>query len=84
MNSFYFQGIYITEVADHSPAALSGLKQHDKILQCNGYDFTLVSAMRGVSAQWLMILIQEERSNNVHHNVFINFIILFIVYSNFR
>ncbi|XP_011702794.1 PREDICTED: uncharacterized protein C45G9.7 isoform X3 [Wasmannia auropunctata] len=30
-------GIYVTEVHDGSPAAKSGLRMHDKILQCNGW-----------------------------------------------
>ncbi|XP_053988866.1 tax1-binding protein 3 homolog isoform X2 [Hylaeus anthracinus] len=29
-------GIYVTEVHEGSPAAKSGLRMHDKILQCNG------------------------------------------------
>lgn len=55
-----FQGIYITEVAPNSPAALSGLKQHDKILQCNGYDFTLVSAWLSRKTVW------DSTTQNVH------------------
>ncbi|KAL1460193.1 hypothetical protein WDU94_012128 [Cyamophila willieti] len=34
-------GIYVTEVYEESPASKSGLRMHDKILQCNGYDFTM-------------------------------------------
>ncbi|KAL3206956.1 hypothetical protein MRX96_039787 [Rhipicephalus microplus] len=34
-------GIYVTEVYESSPAAKCGLKVHDKILQVNGYDFTM-------------------------------------------
>ncbi|KAG7208170.1 hypothetical protein KM043_016518 [Ampulex compressa] len=30
------KGIYVTEVHEGSPAAKSGLRMHDKILQCNG------------------------------------------------
>lgn len=47
--SNYFQGIYVTEVHDGSPAAKSGLRTHDKILQCNGYDFTMVTHKKAVS-----------------------------------
>lgn len=44
INLYLFsQGIYVTEVHDKSPASKSGLRVHDKILQCNGYDFTMVS-----------------------------------------
>lgn len=42
-------GIYVTEVHEGSPAAKSGLRIHDKILQCNGYDFTMVTHKKAVS-----------------------------------
>lgn len=41
--SNHFQGIYVTEVHESSASAKAGLRIHDKILQCNGYDFTMVS-----------------------------------------
>lgn len=41
-------GIYVTEVHDGSPAAKAGLRMHDKILQCNGYDFTMVTHKKAV------------------------------------
>ncbi|XP_011496936.1 PREDICTED: uncharacterized protein C45G9.7 isoform X2 [Ceratosolen solmsi marchali] len=41
-------GIYVTEVHEGSPAAKSGLRMHDKILQCNGYDFTMVTHKKAV------------------------------------
>ncbi|KAH0569065.1 tax1-binding protein 3 homolog [Cotesia glomerata] len=41
-------GIYVTEVHEGSPAARSGLRMHDKILQCNGYDFTMVTHKKAV------------------------------------
>lgn len=44
----FFQGIYVTEVHEGSPAAKSGLRMHDKILQCNGYDFTMVTHKKAV------------------------------------
>ncbi|CRK92915.1 CLUMA_CG006619, isoform A, partial [Clunio marinus] len=34
-------GIYVTDVTQDSPASRAGLRVHDKILQCNGYDMTL-------------------------------------------
>lgn len=43
------QGIYVTEVHEGSPAARAGLRIHDKILQCNGYDFTMVTHKKAVS-----------------------------------
>ncbi|KAK8752315.1 hypothetical protein OTU49_004802 [Cherax quadricarinatus] len=41
-------GIYCTEVHDGSAAARAGLRVHDKILQCNGYDFTMVTHKKAV------------------------------------
>ena len=38
-----FQGVYVTEISEGSAASNAGLMVHDKILQCNGYDFTMVS-----------------------------------------
>lgn len=34
---------------ESSPASRSGLRVHDKILQCNGYDFTMVTHKKAVS-----------------------------------
>lgn len=45
---FFFQGIYVTEVHENSPASRAGLRVHDKILQCNGYDFTMVTHKKAV------------------------------------
>ncbi len=42
------QGIYVTEIIDDSPASKAGLRVHDKILQCNGYDFTMVTHKKAV------------------------------------
>lgn len=47
--TFGFQGIYVTEVHESSPASRAGLRVHDKILQCNGYDFTMVTHKKAVS-----------------------------------
>ncbi|KAK3892518.1 hypothetical protein Pmani_027946 [Petrolisthes manimaculis] len=41
-------GIYCTEVHPGSAAARAGLRVHDKILQCNGYDFTMVTHKKAV------------------------------------
>lgn len=46
---FTFQGIYVTDVHEGSPASRAGLRMHDKILQCNGYDFTMVTHKKAVS-----------------------------------
>ncbi|CAO1387614.1 unnamed protein product [Diamesa hyperborea] len=42
-------GIYVTEIHQDSPASRAGLRVHDKILQCNGYDFTLCTHKKAVS-----------------------------------
>lgn len=42
------QGVYVTEVYENSPAQHCGLKEHDKILQVNGYDFTMVTHRKAV------------------------------------
>ncbi|KFD54551.1 hypothetical protein M514_04496, partial [Trichuris suis] len=42
------KGIYVTYVEPGGPADLCGLKMHDKILQVNGYDFTLLTHERAV------------------------------------
>lgn len=42
------QGVYVTEVHNESAAAKAGLRIHDKILQCNGYDFTMVTHKKAV------------------------------------
>lgn len=47
--SSLLQGIYVTEVHKSSPASRCGLRVHDKILQCNGYDFTMVTHKKAVS-----------------------------------
>ncbi|KAG7165690.1 PDZ domain-containing protein 1 [Homarus americanus] len=36
------------QVHDGSAAARAGLRVHDKILQCNGYDFTMVTHKKAV------------------------------------
>jgi len=41
-------GIYVTEIADNSAASKAGLMVHDKILQLNGYDFTMVTHKKAV------------------------------------
>jgi len=41
-------GIYITQIEKDSPAEMSGLKQHDKILRVNGNDFTMVTHDKAV------------------------------------
>ena len=41
-------GIYVTEIAPDSAASKSGLLVNDKILQLNGYDFTMVTHKKAV------------------------------------
>ncbi|XP_059098775.1 tax1-binding protein 3 homolog [Tigriopus californicus] len=42
-------GIYVTEIQEDSPAVKAGIRIHDKILQCNGYDFTMVTHKKAVT-----------------------------------
>ena len=42
-------GIYVTEIHPESAAIKAGLRVHDKILQCNGYDFTMVTHKKAVT-----------------------------------
>lgn len=42
-------GIYVTEIHQDSAAIKAALRVHDKILQCNGYDFTMVTHKKAVS-----------------------------------
>jgi len=41
-------GIYVTDIAEDSAATRAGLRIHDKILQLNGYDFTMVTHKKAV------------------------------------
>uniref|UniRef100_A0A914HVG7 PDZ domain-containing protein n=1 Tax=Globodera rostochiensis TaxID=31243 RepID=A0A914HVG7_GLORO len=41
-------GIYVTGVEPNSPAEVAGLKVHDKILQVNGVDYTMITHERAV------------------------------------
>ena len=45
---FTDKGIYVTGVNTDGPAWRSGLRIGDKILQCNGYDFTMVTHKKAV------------------------------------
>lgn len=45
---FTDNGIYVTEITGDGPAARAGLRTGDKILQCNGYDFTMVTHKKAV------------------------------------
>lgn len=41
-------GVYITKIDPTGAAAQAGLKPGDRILQCNGHDFTLVTHKKAV------------------------------------
>ena len=41
-------GVYVTQMQPGGPAERSGLRLHDKILQCNGVDFTMVTHKKAV------------------------------------
>ena len=45
---FVLKGIYVTNIKPDGPAASSNLRINDKILQVNGYDFTLVTHKKAV------------------------------------
>ncbi|XP_053203153.1 tax1-binding protein 3 homolog [Panonychus citri] len=45
---FTDNGIYVTSVNTEGPAWRSGLRIGDKILQCNGYDFTMVTHKKAI------------------------------------
>lgn len=57
-------GIYVTKVAPNGPAMQAGLKPGDRILQCNGHDFTLVTHKKAVEYikkyQVLDLLVERE------------------------
>ncbi|VDP13247.1 unnamed protein product [Soboliphyme baturini] len=42
-------GIYITHIEPGGPAEAAKLKVHDKILQVNGYDFTMVTHEKAIN-----------------------------------
>ncbi|RUS78318.1 hypothetical protein EGW08_013922 [Elysia chlorotica] len=44
------KGVYVTYIHDNSPAHRCGLQLHDKILQVNGKDFTLVTHKQAVES----------------------------------
>jgi C-terminal processing protease CtpA/Prc len=44
---FTDNGIYVTDITGE-PAVRAGLRVGDKILQCNGYDFTMVTHKKAV------------------------------------
>lgn len=46
--NFTEAGVYITKLDMNGPAARAGLKPGDRILQCNGHDFTLVTHRKAV------------------------------------
>lgn len=45
---FSDNGIYVTGIDQQGPAWRAGLRIGDKILQCNGYDFTMVTHRQAV------------------------------------
>ena len=48
MQGYSDNGIYVTDIAPNSAASKAGLRVHDKILQLNGYDFTMVTHKKAV------------------------------------
>lgn len=46
--NFKDAGIYVTKTTFNGPAMQAGLRPGDRILQCNGHDFTLVTHQKAV------------------------------------
>lgn len=63
-------GVYITKIDPLGPGARAGLKPGDRILQCNGHDFTLVTHKKAVEyikkyATLDMLIIRKDDCVNV-------------------
>lgn len=63
-------GVYITKLDPSGAAARAGLKLGDRILQCNGHDFTLVTHKKAVECikkyQTLdMLIVRKDDCINV-------------------
>jgi len=57
-------GIYVTKTLHGGPAQSAGLRPGDRILQCNGHDFTLVTHKKAVECikkyKVLELLVERE------------------------
>lgn len=58
-------GIYVTKLAPSGPAERAGLRPGDRILQCNGHDFTLVTHKKAVEyiKKYPVLELLVERDN---------------------
>ncbi len=65
---FFFKGIYVTHINPDGPASKSNLRPNDKILQVNGYDFTMVTHKKAVEyikkGRILNMLVLRESSTS--------------------
>lgn len=64
-NYFKDVGIYVTKLAPSGPAQMAGLRPGDRILQCNGHDFTLVTHKKAVDyiKKYPVLELLVEREN---------------------
>ena len=58
-------GIYVTKTTFNGPAMKAGLRPGDRILQCNGHDFTLVTHKKAVDfiKKYSVLELLVEREN---------------------
>lgn len=60
-------GIYVTKTTYNGPAMRAGLRVGDRILQCNGHDFTLVTHKKAVEYikryPTLQLLVERENES---------------------
>uniref|UniRef100_A0A6G1SPK5 Uncharacterized protein C45G9.7 n=1 Tax=Aceria tosichella TaxID=561515 RepID=A0A6G1SPK5_9ACAR len=63
--NFKDTGIYVTKTTPHGPAMRAGLRPGDRILQCNGHDFTLVTHEKAVKyiRKYPVLELLVEREN---------------------
>lgn len=58
-------GVYVTKTTPNGPAMQAGLRPGDRILQCNGHDFTLVTHKKAVEymKRYPVLELLVEREN---------------------
>lgn len=63
--NFKDKGIYVTKTTPDGPASRAGLRPGDRILQCNGHDFTLVTHKKAVEhiRKYPVLELLVEREN---------------------
>jgi len=76
------QGIYVTEIHPESPASKSGLRVHDKILQCNGYDFTMVKNIHFQCCKFQIVKCTSKKKRSIHFLVSTLAAYIFFIFVN--